>query len=403
MPNGEAWLDIKPDGLNWQWAQVQPDRAREALAVALTAIDGRWKLYISLPDDQESNLLEIVGISKTPDQPEPLVLYRGEAGIGGYDLAETRDRALAFDFNSSGKLDHLVFYRPGGRTIWFLRNDGGTFTAINRGETILGNYDLADNRDRVFAFDYNSSGRLDHLVFYRPGPGDCRIFRNNGGTFTPVYTGMGIGGYDLFDDRDRGFAFDYTGNGRLDHLVFYRPGTETIWVLRNNAGTFEQANNGASILANYDLADNRDRAFPFDYNSSGNLDHLVLYRAGNGDCRIFRNNDTVFTPVYSGMGIGGYDLFGNTDDGFAFDFNNVGKLDHLVFYRPGETYFWILRNTGGTFNSLPGYNGSGVRGYDFADPRDRAFAFDYNSNGRLDNIVVYRPGTGRIWILNSLN
>jgi hypothetical protein len=292
MPNGEAWLDIKPDGLNWQWAQVQPDRAREALAVALTAIDGRWKLYISLPDDQESNLLEIVGISKTPDQPEPLVLYRGEAGIGGYDLAETRDRA---------------------------------------------------------------------------------------------------------------FAFDYTGNGRLDHLVFYRPGTETIWVLRNNGGTFEQANNGASILANYDLADNRDRAFPFDYNSSGNLDHLVLYRAGNGDCRIFRNNDTVFTPVYSGMGIGGYDLFGNTDDGFAFDFNNVGKLDHLVFYRPGETYFWILRNTGGTFNSLPGYNGSGVRGYDFADPRDRAFAFDYNSNGRLDNIVVYRPGTGRIWILNSLN
>lgn len=84
MPNGEAWLDIKPDGLNWQWSQVPPDRARQALAIALTAIDGRWKLYISLPDNPESNVLEIVGLSNTPDQPEPLVLFRGEAGIGGF-------------------------------------------------------------------------------------------------------------------------------------------------------------------------------------------------------------------------------------------------------------------------------------------------------------------------------
>jgi hypothetical protein len=35
------------------------------------------------------------------------------------------------------------------------------------------------------------------------------------------------------------------------------------------------------------------------------------------------------------------------------------------------------------------------------DPSDRAFGFDYN--GRPDNIVLYRPGAGPIWIMNSLN
>ena len=38
-----------------------------------------------------------------------------------------------------------------------------------------------------------------------------------------------------------------------------------------------------------------------------------------------------------------------------------------------------------------------------ADSRDRALAFDYNGNGPRDNLVLYRPGAGVIWILNSLN
>jgi hypothetical protein len=44
--------------------------------------------------------------------------------------------------------------------------------------------------------------------------------------------GNGIGGYDLKDDRDRAFAFDYDGRGKLDHPVLYRPGTGTIWILK---------------------------------------------------------------------------------------------------------------------------------------------------------------------------
>ena len=44
--------------------------------------------------------------------------------------------------------------------------------------------------------------------------------------------GSDIGGFDLGDWRDQFFAFDYDGTGKLDHLACYRPGTGTIWILK---------------------------------------------------------------------------------------------------------------------------------------------------------------------------
>ena len=418
LPNGGALLDIKPEALNWQWAQVSPERAREALAVALAAINAGWKLYISLPDDPNSNMLEIVGLSRTPDRPEPLVLYQG-GGIGGYDLIAPADRIFAFDYNSSGKRDHLVLYRPGTGTIWILRNNrDGTFTALpgSTGDpgNGIGGYNLASPADRVFAFDYDSNGNLDHLVSYRPGTGTIWILKNNrDGTFTalPGSTGdpgNGIGGYNLASPADRVFAFDYDSSGKLDHLVLYRPGTGTIWILKNNRdGTFTAlpASTGdpGNGIGGYDLANPADRVFAFDYNSSGKLDHLVLYRPGQRNFWIVRNNAGTFTPVIgSASGIGGYDLWDPNDRAFAFDYNNIGKLDHLVLYRPGQGNFWIVKNSAGTFTPTI-HSDTGIGGYDLLDPNDRAFAFDYNGNGRRDNLVLYRPGTGIIWILNSLN
>lgn len=70
MPDGTALLDIKPDGSQWRWTSVPADRARVALACGLAAISGGWKLYVSLPDDPNSNVLGIVGLSKTLDRPE---------------------------------------------------------------------------------------------------------------------------------------------------------------------------------------------------------------------------------------------------------------------------------------------------------------------------------------------
>jgi hypothetical protein len=289
MPNGDAQLDIRPDGLNWQWSIVPADRARQALACALAAISGGWKLYLSLPDDPTSDVLEIIGLSRTRDRPEPPLLYQSAAGIGGYDLRGTGDQAFAFDYDSSGKLDHLVLYRPGTGTIWILKNSGGAFSPVYQMGSPgsgIGGYNLGDPADRAFAFDYDSSGKLDHLVLYRPGTGTIWILKNSGGAFSPVYQmgapGSGIGGYDLADPADQAFAFDYDITGKLDHLVLYRPGHNTIWILRNNAGTFEAVYRSDTGIRGYDLADPRDRAFAFDYNSNRRLDNLVLYRPGTG-------------------------------------------------------------------------------------------------------------------------
>jgi hypothetical protein len=346
-------------------------------------------------------------------------VYSSGHGIGGYDLADNRDRAFAFDYDGSGKLDHLVLYRPSTGTIWFLKNNAGQFTKLpGSGASGVGGYDLADGRDRVFVFDYDGSGKLDHLVLYRPGTGTIWFLknsRNNAGQFTKLLGSgaNGVGGYDLADGRDRVFAFDYDGSGKLDRLVLYRPGTGTIWFLKNNAGQFTKLpGSGASGVGGYDLADGRDRVFAFDYDGSGKLDHLVLYRPGTGTIwflKNLRNNAGQFTklPGSGANGVGGYDLADNRDRVFALDYDGSGKLDHLVLYRPGTGTIWFLknlRNNAGQFTKLPGSTGApgnGIGGYDLKDDRDRAFAFDYDGLGRLDHPVLYRPGTGTIWIFKK--
>jgi hypothetical protein len=347
-------------------------------------------------------VLEIVGLARTPDRAEPQVLYQG-GGIGGYDLISPADRIFSFDYNSSGRLDHLALYRPGETYFWILRNSFGRFASVYQGSGI-GGYDLVSPADRAFAFDYDHSGKQDHLALYRPGETYFWILRNNGGNFASVYQGSGIGGYDLVSPADRAFAFDNDSSGKLDHIALYRPGETYFWILRNSGGNFTSVYQGSGI-GGYDLVSPADRALAFDYNSSGKLDHLLLYRPGETYCWILRNNGGNFAPVYQGSGIGGFNLASPNDRIFAFDYNNVGKLDHLVLYRPGTGTIWILRNNGGSFAPVyaMGDPGSGIRGYNLQDLRDRALAFDFNGNGRQDNLVLYRPGTGLIWILNSLN
>jgi len=62
---------------------------------------------------------------------------------------------------------------------------GLPITMVNRNG--IGNYDLLNPSDQVFAFDYTSSGKLDHLVLYRPGDQVIYILVNNAGNFTPVF------------------------------------------------------------------------------------------------------------------------------------------------------------------------------------------------------------------------
>jgi subtilisin family serine protease len=315
----------------------------------------------------------------------------------------------------------LGLYRPGTGTIWILSKDSsGAFApTYNQGDpgNGIGGYDLRSGADRAFMFDYEGSGKLDHLVLYRPGTGTLWILKGTCGQFAPVYRqgdpGQGIGGYDLRSPRDEAFAFDYDSSGRMDHLALYRPGTGTFWILRKSpsgvfAPVYQQGDPGNGI-GGYDLRSPADRAFAFDYNSSGRMDHIVLYRPGTGTIWILRKGATGdFNPVYNqgdpGNGIGGYDLRSPADQALAFDYDSSGKMDHLVLYRPGTGTIWILKKSAtGSFS--PVYNqgdpGTGIAGYDLRSPADRVVAVDYDGTGKRDDLALYRPGTGTIWILKK--
>ncbi|HYL85435.1 MAG TPA: hypothetical protein VE263_14455 [Candidatus Angelobacter sp.] len=235
-------------------------------------------------------------------QPEFQAVYaQGDPGngIGGYDLRSIADQAFSFDYDGSGKLDHMALYRPGTGTMWILKNAAGQFSPVyHQGDpgNGIGGYDLKSQADRAFAFDYNSSGKLDHMALYRPGTGTMWILKNAAGQFTPVYQqgdpGNGIGGYDLKSQADLAFAFDYNSSGKLDHMALYRPGTGTMWILKNTARQFTpvyQQGDPGNGIGGYDLKSARDLAFPFDYDSTGKLDHMALYRPGTGTMWILRH------------------------------------------------------------------------------------------------------------------
>src|ERR1041385_8004880 len=52
------------------------------------------------------------------------------SGIGGYNLTSTSDRVIAFDYEHSGRLDYLLLYRPGSKNCWIVKNTNGAFTAV---------------------------------------------------------------------------------------------------------------------------------------------------------------------------------------------------------------------------------------------------------------------------------
>lgn len=348
-------------------------------------------------------------------QPRFTGIYRqGDpgSGIGGYDLISGDDRAFAFDYLHSGVTDHLVLYRPGTGTIWILRNDNGKFQPVYKegcpGNGI-GGYDLASPDDRVFAFDYEHSGKLDHLVLYRPGTGTIWILRNKDGAFTPVYQegcpGKGIGGYDLLDPEDYIFAFDYDHSGCADHLVLYRPASmrhppsHGMTILKNQTGHFTEIQ--TQIFLRLDDLGQPTRILAFDYKRSGKPDHILVYSSENAtEMAILENREGVFTTVFSQKTLtGGLAVEPQTPQSlYAYDYDGSGNADHLVVYWPKSGRIVIFRNDVHSFT--PVYSSeNGIGKYDLRSPADRIFSFSYFPKGTASQMCLYRPGTGTFWIL----
>ncbi len=322
-------------------------------------------------------------------------------GIGGYDLKSSADLAFAFDYKGTGKLDHIVLYRPGTGIIFIEEKQNGAYVPVYTSFSGIGGYDLSVASDRIIAFDYNGSGKADHLLCYRPGAGVVWILANNNGQFMPVYYSTnGIGGYDLKSTADLIMPFDYDGNGKYDHLVLYRPGTGTVFIVQNMGGTFSaevQSNKG---IGGFDLLSTNDRLIAFDYYSVGTADHLVAYRPGSGVAFVLENTNGSgnFTALQTSFsGIGGYDLKLTSDRLIAYDYSATGSQDHLIAYRPGSGFAYVIQSA--YFAYAPMLTSTvGLGGYDLKSTADRIFTLDFNSTGLMSNLALYRPGAGDFFV-----
>ena len=387
----------------------------------------------------------------------PINFYFQSDGIADCSVMDPGTVGFAFDFDSSGKLDHLVFYHPkqdstNQKAIYIIKSNGDeTFTDRYSSDSI-GEFNLTAHQIvRGFAFDFDSSGKLDHLVFYCPGEQIVYIFKSNGdGTFTQRYptqanpVGTGIGGYNLASSSDQGFAFDYEGTGKLDYLVFFRPTHGAISIIKSNGdGTFSAVypmDDPGTGIAGCTFADPNTRGFAFDLNGSGKLDHLVFYYPTQNSIYIIQQQpgDT-FTTVYSsavnppnavlpgstyiiqhqrtftavypnaanpaGKGLAGFNFQSPYTQCFAYDCEGSGKQDYLFFYVPagyGGSPVAIIKINQGSDGSITASqvfsSTQGLGGYDLANQADLGFAFDYNGTGGLNNITLYRPGHGNVAI-----
>lgn len=142
----------------------------------------------------------------------------------------------------------------------------------------------------------------------------------------------------------------------------------------------------------------------FDANKTGRQEHVLVYYpyrglwwllsyAGNG----LWNNEGSGTS-----GIGGYDLKGLTDKIVGYDYGD-GYRDALICYRPGNQFFWVLKNlnaghtsstTQASWQAVVKSNG-GVGGYDLKGTYDQIVPVD-NGAGTM-SIVCYRPGYGYVF------
>ncbi|MGR3279103.1 lipase/acyltransferase domain-containing protein [Acaryochloris marina NIES-2412] len=339
-------------------------------------------------------------------------------------------RVFAFDYDSNGEPNHLALYVPGGGAMYFLKPEEGTMTVKpgssthdpnNQSGLGIGKFDLHSALDRAFAFDYNSKGHLDHIVLYRPVQGAFWVVKNDGGIFTEVFASVtkGVGNFTLKDRHSKAFAFDFMSKGTLDYIFLYAPGIGSISVVKRDAqyfaSVFDIPQGG---IESFTLDLEQDRAFAFDYKSRGTLDHIVFYRPGRpygpkrtvGKICIVKFNNYVneYPEVVfdSEIGIGGYDLTSPNDRAFAFDYLDTGKLDHIVFYRPGSGEIWIMRpGPGNTFETVYKTQAtantyqSGIGKFELSNVLDRGLSFVYNSFNRRGSLVFYTPNTPNLQII----
>jgi hypothetical protein len=313
-------------------------------------------------------------------------LPRGLTGIGGFSLTSGHVKAIAFDWKKTGLADHILLYTPGG---------GGPITVVeNQGTSTSPNYVIVYSNylpninlnnaesdptndiggDHLIAYDYEGDGNMDDLLYYLPGSGQYAMLTHTcpacGFTYAQgnVGVGGGIAGYNLASTADKIIAYDWNGNFTYDGLICYRPGTGIVWVMQGTGnGALTVTNPGSSGIGGYDLKGATDQIITLDYQNSGTPKDLALYRPGVGYCWILEHVNNTFNAVFTTRsGFSKFSLTGTADRIISWDYRTVGLRNTLFCFRPGTGIYDILERSGNTYTSSGSSLGQGFAGYPFS-------------------------------------
>jgi len=314
-------------------------------------------------------------------------LYRNDGGGTFIDsgialLGLSRATAAWGDFDGDGDLDLAMtgLTTAGLPTTHVYRNTGGTFTAV------AGNF-LGVLAGNLAWADYDGDGDLDLLVtgvtstVAGVGVASTRLYRNDGGTFTPITT-----------------PFPNCYLGGLAWADFDRDGLPDVVI----AGTSENGPLFASIFHNdgggafHDIGANLpgDDLGPLawgDYDHDGDLDLLFGGNSNDGFItRVYRNDAGAFGDIGAGFlpVLWAAGAWGDADDDGVLDLMVAGydagaQVPRSILYHNDSGTF---ANTGLPFHDL--YLGT-LSWADLDNDGDVDLLLAGNSAGQ-DLVLLYR-------------
>jgi hypothetical protein len=259
-------------------------------------------------------------------------LYRNDKGVlvnagaaAGMPQAGSHElRGLSWgDFDGDGDIDLLGGSTPTDKLTKVLRNDGGKFTDV--AEAIGLTIPKRSARQTNWV-DYDNDGDLD--VYSSDRSGDNKLFRNDGGTFTHVFVGVGP-----TDPRPTVGAcwLDTDNDGDLDLFLANQSGaSDALW--RNDGTSFTDIARQAGVAGPpRTKAEGGVGCAVGDYDNDGRLDIFV---PNYGHNQLYRNNgDGTFTDVAPKVGLAVENHAVGSDWG---DYDNDGDLDLSVISYVGD-------------------------------------------------------------------
>ncbi|MFE7503802.1 trypsin-like serine protease [Promicromonospora sp. NPDC057488] len=324
-----------------------------------------------------------------------------DGGLGGFDLTNGADRLVPFEGPGTGSRTLVLGYRPGAKSAWAIKRlDRGEsqYELAHQSSTGLAGFDLSNAGDKVIAYDFDHSGRADHVVLYRPGGRLVVIAeRRPDGAYAEVYRGTGIGDWPLDNTADKMVAFDLEGDGKLDDLLVYRPGVGSAEVRnvavysRDTSGQFVKKYQNAWGIVN---GGTDPQLVPVDYDGDGRLDEIMQYdpRAG-GTAAVVAGPDFAYVLPHT-TSLGGW-TFAAGDRVVPFDRDHDGKPNDLFVYRPGtaQKYAVVSRDDSSAYTKENEGTWSAL-----GSTTSQVIATAYDDDGKQDDLVAYTPGTTRTGI-----